>query len=87
VTYLHHIIYVGEHSFSENPTVKQFFEGIIRKVNSQDPDEILTGFMLYYDRLFVHIVEVSSQFAVCNTDRKDIFNYEEFYFKHFSTVE
>jgi hypothetical protein len=72
VTYLHRIIYVGEHSFSENPTVKQFFEGIIMKVNSQDPDEILTGFMLYYYRLFVHIVEVRSQLVVCTTDHKNI---------------
>ncbi|KDR23565.1 testis-expressed protein 47-like isoform X2 [Zootermopsis nevadensis] len=59
VTYLHRVIYVGEHSFSENPTMKQFFEGIIMEVNSQDPDEILTGFLLYYHKLFVHIVEGS----------------------------
>lgn len=58
VTYMHRIIYVGKHSFGEDPTVKQFFEGVIRKVNAQDFDEVLTGFLLCYQHLFVHIVEV-----------------------------
>jgi hypothetical protein len=46
VTYLHRIVYVGKHSFGDNPTVKEFFGGIIRKVNAEDFDEFLTGFLL-----------------------------------------
>jgi hypothetical protein len=61
VTSLHRIIYVGEQSFRDDPTVKQLFEEIITDVNSEDPDEILTGFLLCYDGIIVHILEVSSQ--------------------------
>jgi hypothetical protein len=61
VTYLHRIIYVGEHSFRDDPTVKQLFEEIIMDLNSQDPDEILTGFLLCYDGFLIHILEVSSR--------------------------
>lgn len=60
VTYLHRITYVGEHSFRDDPTVQQLYGEIIRDVNSEDPDEILTGFLLCYDGFFVHILEVSS---------------------------
>jgi hypothetical protein len=49
---------VGEHNFCENPTVTQFFEEIIRKVNAEDFDYVLTGFLLCYKHAFVHILEV-----------------------------
>jgi hypothetical protein len=60
-TYLHRIIYVGGHRCGDDPTVKQRFEEIIMDANSQDPDEVLTGFLLCYDGLFVHVLEVSSR--------------------------
>jgi hypothetical protein len=49
---------VGKHSFGDNPTVKEFFEGIIRTVNAEDFDEVLAGFLLCYEHILVHIVEV-----------------------------
>jgi hypothetical protein len=49
---------VGKHRFGDNPTVKEFFEGIIRKENAEDFDEVLTGFLLCYRHIFIHIVEV-----------------------------
>ncbi|PSN40595.1 hypothetical protein C0J52_10364, partial [Blattella germanica] len=58
-TYIHRLIYIGQHSFGQNPTVQQFFEDIIKSVNIQDPDESLTGFLLHYEHLFIHIVEGS----------------------------
>jgi hypothetical protein len=61
VTYLHRIIYVGEHSCGDDPRVKQRFERIITDVNRQDPDEVLTGLLLCYDGLFLHVLEVSSR--------------------------
>jgi hypothetical protein len=38
--------------------VKEFFEGIVRKVNAEDFDEVLMGFLLCYQHIFDHIVEV-----------------------------
>jgi ABC-type sulfate transport system substrate-binding protein len=57
VTYLHRTVYAEKHSFGDNPTVKEFFERIMRKVNAEDFDEVLTGFLLCYRHIFVHIVK------------------------------
>ncbi|PNF28235.1 hypothetical protein B7P43_G07538 [Cryptotermes secundus] len=69
VTYLHRITYVGEHSFRDDPTVKQLYEEIIRDMNSEDPDEILTGFLLCYDEFFVHILEGSEEMILRHLHR------------------
>ncbi|XP_069692566.1 testis-expressed protein 47-like isoform X2 [Periplaneta americana] len=56
-TYLHRLVYIGSHRFVESPTVYEFFESIVRNVNEKATDASLSGFLLYYARLFVHMVE------------------------------
>ncbi|KAJ9594709.1 hypothetical protein L9F63_013983 [Diploptera punctata] len=58
-TYLHRIIYIGVHHFTRQPTVEKFFEDIVIQVNDQELDEFLTGFLLYYEEHFIHVVEGS----------------------------
>ncbi|CAH1156140.1 unnamed protein product [Phaedon cochleariae] len=58
VTFLHRIIYVGEHTFPPNgDMIKQCFSSCINIVNDSNCLESLTGFLLYYNRYFVHLVE------------------------------
>ncbi|XP_060527577.1 uncharacterized protein LOC132702803 isoform X2 [Cylas formicarius] len=56
-TYLHRIIYVGEHYFQSCDDAKDVFENIIKKCNETYCIEKLSGFFLYYSKYFVHMVE------------------------------
>ncbi|XP_048519004.1 uncharacterized protein LOC125503117 [Dendroctonus ponderosae] len=56
-TFLHRIIYVGEHRLAGYEPAKELFAAIISQCNETYCIERLTGFLLYYSRHFVHMVE------------------------------
>lgn len=58
-THLHRVIYIGGHCSVGSPALQQLLQEVIAQANSEDPDENLTGFLLCYDRVFVHVLEVS----------------------------
>ncbi|XP_050305255.1 uncharacterized protein LOC126742573 [Anthonomus grandis grandis] len=57
VTFLHRIIYVGQHTFMNYQECRNIFSEIISKCNETYCMEKLTGFLLYYREYFVHMVE------------------------------
>ncbi|XP_066246787.1 uncharacterized protein [Euwallacea similis] len=57
VTFLHRIIYVGEHKFKSFDEARKLFDRIIKKCNDSYCMEKLSGFFLYYNQYFVHMVE------------------------------
>lgn len=59
-TFLHRIIYVGEHKFESYEQAKDVFYGTIKKCNEAYCIEKLSGFLLYYNRFFIHVVEVGT---------------------------
>ncbi|XP_017780116.1 PREDICTED: uncharacterized protein LOC108565266 [Nicrophorus vespilloides] len=65
VTFVHRIIYIGEHSFpqfdDEDENISDLFRENIQTVNSQYCEEYLTGFLLYYTKYFCHVVEGSEE--------------------------
>ncbi|XP_030746643.1 uncharacterized protein LOC115875356 [Sitophilus oryzae] len=56
-TYLHRIIYIGEHKFPCFDDASAVFQQIINKCNETYCIEKLSGFFLYYSQYFVHMVE------------------------------
>ncbi|XP_074029656.1 uncharacterized protein isoform X1 [Leptinotarsa decemlineata] len=57
-TFIHRIIYVGEHHFSgEDDTIIQCFQKSVNQVNESFCLEPITGFLLCYRRHFVHMIE------------------------------
>ena len=46
-------MFTREDNFGDNPTVKELFKGIIRKINAEDFGEVLTGFLICYQHIFV----------------------------------
>ncbi|CAG9769020.1 unnamed protein product [Ceutorhynchus assimilis] len=56
-TFLHRIIYVGNHDFPNYDECRVSFHSIITKCNEGYCIETLSGFLLFYPRYFVHMVE------------------------------
>ncbi|XP_049822219.1 uncharacterized protein LOC126265297 [Aethina tumida] len=57
-TFLHRLMYVAEHTF-EMAVIPDVFETINNKLHKTYVDEIITGFMLYYPKFLVVMVEGS----------------------------
>lgn len=57
-TFLHRLMYVAEHTF-EMAIIPEVFETINNKIHKTYIDEKITGFMLYYPKFIVMMVEGS----------------------------
>ncbi|XP_065162036.1 uncharacterized protein [Atheta coriaria] len=59
--YVHRIIYVGTHTFSETDAdnIGKHFRANIEQVNAMYCEEFLTGFLLHYTRHFIHVLDGS----------------------------
>ncbi|XP_044735742.1 testis-expressed protein 47-like [Chrysoperla carnea] len=56
VTFIHRVIYVGDHSFTEDPSIAEAF-GTAMKLLEGRGWEPLSGLLLYYERYYIHMIE------------------------------
>lgn len=58
-TYLHRIIYIGEHTFQDQEHITSVFNDIIKNINDgYYNQEILTGLLVHYSKYFSSLIEV-----------------------------
>ncbi|CAH0547979.1 unnamed protein product [Brassicogethes aeneus] len=75
-TFIHRLIYIGEHCFKEPDELASLYEKIIYEINTSNlVDERQTGFLLFYPKFFVIIIDGSGN-SICK-HLKDIAKYRE----------
>ncbi|XP_046398351.1 uncharacterized protein LOC124165107 [Ischnura elegans] len=63
-TFIYRVVYVGQHTYQNLNQLFEYFKNNIQKCNSAFCDEKLSGFLLIYDSLLIHMVEGSEESIV-----------------------